>query len=100
MAEGVGFEPLYTLVRICSSAAAINSYLQLYLHSQTDARVARLRRGPQPPATARPCARITPGCAVVAVGENGRYAGLVPLNWAHALDLDNASASTRLSLLL
>ena len=37
---------------------------------------------------------------VVAIDENGRYAGLVPLNRAYALDLDNASASTRLSSLL
>jgi chloride channel protein, CIC family len=37
---------------------------------------------------------------VVAVDENGRYAGIVPLNRAHALDLDRAVASTRLSSLL
>jgi chloride channel protein, CIC family len=37
---------------------------------------------------------------VVAVDETGRYAGIVPLNRAHAHDLDRAAASTRLSSLL
>jgi CIC family chloride channel protein len=37
---------------------------------------------------------------VVAVDENGRYAGIVPLNRAYALDLDQAAASTKLAALL
>jgi CIC family chloride channel protein len=37
---------------------------------------------------------------VVAVDRNGRYAGIVPLNRAYALDLDHVTTSTRLSSLL